>query len=213
MLLCMLLAALHGGAGRAGYTFVVPEGRHRPSLQQLAEGWTQGIYGLSTADTLRWRVVFHRPEQARRVGGKVCGKTRGWGWPFRRMRYDRLDELVKPAHEQSDRFSFSLGTDSVAIGIYAYRDGRRPYDEALSYADQRQPLARLAYEQPYVLSLEMTADTTTYRVQDSTGADLARGQVEHRGVWGWQVGKLQGVYVGGKDPAPAPVHITMNRTE
>ena len=196
-----------------GYTFIVPEGRHRPALAQLAKGWIKGFYGVSTARVLRWRVTFHRPSDPTGIGGKVCGKTRALGWPFRRMRYGRLDEIAKPAHEESDRFTFNMGRDSVALRIYAYREGRRPYDDSLRYADQSQLLQRVAYEQPYVLSMKLKAERTDYFVHSEAGAELAHGSVEHRGVTGWQIGKLQGLYIGGKEPAPRPVRVTMNRLD
>lgn len=194
-----------------GYTLLVPEGRHRPSWTQLTEGWARGLYGVSTARTLQWRVTFHRPDDPRGIGGKVCGKTRTLGWPLRRMRYRRADELVKPAHEQSDRFSFSLRDDDVAIRIYAYRDGRRPYDDSLRYADQSQPLARIQYEAPYLFTMKMYRDSTAYFIHDANGGQVGRGAVQHRGVVGWHVGKLQGLYIGGTDPAPRPVRVTMQR--
>jgi hypothetical protein len=220
LLALLALAFVAGGLVECGdvrtggaATLAVPAGRHRPPLGARLWGRMAGVYGFTTARTLRWRVTVRRPARPHGLGGKLVGATRTLGWPFGRLRYGDWSALVKPAHEASDRFGFGCTGRGVHVFVYAYRAGRRPYDDAARFPDQRQPLATLPYDAPHTLSLTRADTLTTYRVRDATGALVATRTVRHRPTPGWRLGRLLGPYVGGTTPAPRRLTLEVTRVE
>lgn len=177
--------------------FTIPPHRHRPALQQLLLGAVRGFYGISFSLLMRRRVIFHRPNTTG-AGGKIFGRSRGLFFPFRRLRYG-WDELFKPAHEESDRFSFQCEDAVVVVGTYAYVNGVRPW---IYEADSSQAytLAVLEYAKPYVLTLEFEKRRTRYVIFDWLASiRLADVWVQHEPTPLWWLGKLAGVYQGGGD--------------
>lgn len=189
--------------------FTVPIGRHRPSVRELARGVLNGFYGLSCRRLLRRRVVFHQPDDAG-FSGKIFGRSRGIGLPLRRLRHGG-GELLRIAHEESDRFSVNFERWAIVVNVYAYRRGLRPWvDEALP--GQVMTLAVLEFGRPYILTLVFERTRTKYAVYDERTCDmLAEIWIEHDPTPLWWLGKLAGLYVGGKEPAEVPVSVDVER--
>lgn len=187
----------------------ISKGRHKPGLRQLFRAWLFGYYGFTTSRLIRRRITFHKPA-TEDFSGKLFGRTRGIGIPFSRIRLYGWGELFMPAHEESDRFSYNCDELGVGVNVYSYRQGVRPYDVPLRFPDQSRLLAVLEYERPYILGLDFKKYQTKLWIRDAaTLAVEALAVVNHHANWFWWLGKLQGFYVGGKEPASVPVSITM----